>query len=535
MEGGSARDTSSGRDRVLALATLAVVALGVLAWTFGRPNVGLTFAPEGASIVVGSVEPGSIGWVAGVRPGMVLTAVDVRVPEMVVTPVDGRSPAVGLDPTGHSLSLATPGSPATTFVEAASPAQSAVLPALWAAICVGLLLWHARRRFAGEPLADTFAAPLAVAAIAPLALVPLAAFGSPLTLVLGSIAWPLAVWPLAETIAARWEPEPVRMPAIRLVRASILVAAGLTPLLFVLPGPATPVAIAREALVALALLGPIALSASHRAREASSGWAEQREGSVAAVAVAGAAVIPLVIRLLTLVPLDASALLFVVAAMAAAAFVLRFGVAPVIRVARTALRQRDLVGAAAEAERRRLATDLHDGPLQTLTLLAYRLDAAGDPANAELARDVVTELRAITSALRLPVVDDLGAGPALEWLTTRVGRLAGTSIELVRFDTERPPIEVEHAVFRVAQEALANATRHGRPPIRVRYDAGARRARLLVTDAGAGLAEDDPLSVERGLGLVGMRERAHAIGAALDVGSSPSGTRVALVWPAATS
>ncbi|HEU4571932.1 MAG TPA: histidine kinase [Candidatus Limnocylindrales bacterium] len=524
MAGGVAELRANGRDQRLALATVALVGLGVLTWMFGRPNVGLAFGWSDlvGVPVVASIEPGSIGWAAGARPGM------------DVTIVDGSEGVAGVDPTGRYLSLSSPGGADTIFVGPASPAQSTVLPALWAAICIGLLLWHARRRFAGEPLADTFAAPLAVAAVAPLALVALAAFGSPLTLALGSIAWPLAVWPLAETIAGRWEPEPIREAAIRLVRTAVLVAVALTPLLFVLPGPATPAVIAREALVALALLGPIALSASHRAREATSGWSEQQADSVGAVAVAGAAVVPLVVRLMSLVALDASAILFVVAAMAAAAFVVRFGVAPVVRVARTALRQRDLVGAAAEAERRRLAADLHDGPLQTLTLLAYRLDAGGDPANAALARDIVTELRAITSALRLPVVDDLGAGAALEWLTTRVERLAGTTIELVRGDTERPPIEVEHAVFRVAQEALANATWHGRPPIQVRYEADGSRASLLVTDAGGGLEDDDPLAVERGLGLFGMRERAHAIGAALDVRSSPSGTRVALVWPGAS-
>jgi two-component system, NarL family, sensor histidine kinase UhpB len=135
------------------------------------------------------------------------------------------------------------------------------------------------------------------------------------------------------------------------------------------------------------------------------------------------------------------------------------------------------------------------------------------------------------SALRLPVVDDLGAGPALEWLTERVGRLAGTEIELERADDGRPPIDVEHAVFRVAQEALANAARHGRPPIRVRYEADASHTSLVVRNAGARSA----VEAEEGLGLVGMRERAHAIGADLEIGSSGDGTRVALMWPAVAS
>ncbi len=198
--------------------------------------------------------------------------------------------------------------------------------------------------------------------------------------------------------------------------------------------------------------------------------------------------------------------------------------------------QRDLVAATAEAERRRIAADLHDGPLQSLTLLAYRLDAAGDDESAALARDVVTELRAVTSVLRLPVVDDLGAGPALEWLTTQVGRLSGLRIEFERADSGRPPLDVEHAVFRVAQEALANATRHGRPPIRVRYEAGPSHVNLVVDDGGPRSLDDTQVvDGEHGLGLIGMRERAHSIGAALEIAVSSAGSCVSLVWPAASS
>ena len=217
----------------------------------------------------------------------------------------------------------------------------------------------------------------------------------------------------------------------------------------------------------------------------------------------------------------------------AVAFVICFAMIPVARVASTALRQRDQVAASAEAERRRLAADLHDGPLQALTLLAYRLEVAGDGENAELARDVTTELRAITASLRLPVIDDLGTGPALEWLTERVGKLAGTSIDLEQRQNGRPPREVEHAIFRVAQEALANAARHGRPPIQVRYEATAGHASLVVQDAGDGAlvqARDG-----QGLGIVGMRERAHAIGADIELAQSGAGMKVSLVWPGTAS
>lgn len=408
-----------------------------------------------------------------------------------------------------------------------------VLPALWLGFILLVASRLLRPRLAGSRLGEAFAGPLALASVAPLALVPAAAFGSPLTLALSAVAWPLSVGPLAIAIAGE-AASPGLVRRARILAASALLGAlGLAPLLYVLPGPGTWIVVVREALVALALLAPVVLIASTSVR-LNGGWAPSNADVVGTVGIAAAAIAPLAIRLVTTLQIDAGVVVFVGLWVAAGAFVVRFGIVPLVRLATGALRQRDLVASAAEVERRRIAGDLHDGPLQSLTLLAYRLDAAGDGENAAFARDVVTELRAITSALRLPVVDDLGAGPALEWLTERVGRLAGTAIELDRADDGRPPIEVEHAIFRVAQEALANAARHGRPPIRVRYEANASRARLTVDDAGAGAgAVEAAAEDERGLGLVGMRERAHAIGAGLEIGSFGNGTRVSLVWPAA--
>ncbi|HEX5451567.1 MAG TPA: hypothetical protein VFW86_04190, partial [Candidatus Limnocylindrales bacterium] len=133
---------------------------------------------------------------------------------------------------------------------------------------------------------------------------------------------------------------------------------------------------------------------------------------------------------------------------------------PVLRQARRATLQRDVVVAAMEAERSRLAADLHDEALQDLTLLVRRLDAAGDAEGAEMARHVADRLRAICGDLRLPILDDLGAGPALEWLVERIERISGGEVRLERADPVRPPPDVELAIFRVAQEALANAVRH---------------------------------------------------------------------------
>ena len=97
------------------------------------------------------------------------------------------------------------------------------------------------------------------------------------------------------------------------------------------------------------------------------------------------------------------------------------------------------------------------------------------------------------------------------------------------------PAGVELAVFRIAQEAVSNAARHGRPPIHVRYEATTRRAILAVDDTGPGIAPDAAQRAlrERRLGLQAMSQRAEQIGARLSVGPREGGgTEVRLVWVA---
>jgi signal transduction histidine kinase len=211
----------------------------------------------------------------------------------------------------------------------------------------------------------------------------------------------------------------------------------------------------------------------------------------------------------------------------------RFTLRPLMRLALSATRQRDLVVAATEAERARIAADIHDDALQDLTMLVRRLDAAGDLENAEAAREIAQRLRDICGDLRLPVLDDLGVGPALEWLCGRLGQSAGR-ITLDRLAEEsRLPADVELAAFRVAQESLSNAIRHGAPPIVVRYRSGEGWIELEVDDSGPGLASDaaEKAELTGHLGLLNMAQRAEAIGATLKIGRRPGGgTRVSLVW-----
>ena len=154
--------------------------------------------------------------------------------------------------------------------------------------------------------------------------------------------------------------------------------------------------------------------------------------------------------------------------------------------------QRDLVVAATEAERARLAADIHDDALQELTLLVRRLEASGDTEGAEIGRTVADRLRAICGDLRLPILDDLGVGPALDWLVLRIERLAGGEVRLERADDARHSPDVELAIFRVAQEALANAVKHGKPPIVVRYRSTPGGISLAIDDAGPGITDDAP-------------------------------------------
>ncbi len=159
--------------------------------------------------------------------------------------------------------------------------------------------------------------------------------------------------------------------------------------------------------------------------------------------------------------------------------------------------QRDRVVAATEAERTRLASVLHDGPLADITLLVQLLDDHREVDGAAIARSVAHELRAIGSELRLPILDDLGTGPALEWLVGRLAQRSGAVVRLEHSTMLRPPPPVELAAYRVAQEALVNALKHGAAPITVQYRATPEAVSLSVDDSGPGLDAEAATRAER--------------------------------------
>jgi signal transduction histidine kinase len=529
----------------LAIALLAVIA-GIAA-AGGRSNSGVWLDVQDGRLVVSYVEPWSRA-AHQLEPGSVVVTVDdtrtLRVPGYVEPVATGDALYAFINRQPMSLEVVHPAAAAAIAagtIENASDFyyfyNSGSGPAV--AFILGVVLftlgaWILATGRGGRTLQE-LAYPVAAATAVPLMLVPLDMLipvGYPVATSLAVAA----VLVLADGLSAL-VPDPATRRRVRLVASGL---AALTILVgFALAGDSPPpnqLAIFRWAgltliplVPAIAAARPLTPAALADGTSPSGRLVESNElifvgltPGIAAMAMTfpegtDPFVIPIV--------------LWVGALLVAA----RFTVRPLARLATRANLQRDLVVAAMEAERARLAADLHDDALQDLTLLVRRLDAAGDTEGAEQARAVADRLREICGDLRLPILDDLGVGPALDWLVLRIERLAGGEVRLERAEGERPPADVELAFFRVAQEALANAVKHGRPPIVVRYRATPTGASLSVDDAGTGIAADAPEEAAAGghFGLLNMQQRAEQIGAILDVRRWPAGgTHVALEWRA---
>ena len=204
---------------------------------------------------------------------------------------------------------------------------------------------------------------------------------------------------------------------------------------------------------------------------------------------------------------------------------------------------------AREDERRRLARDLHDGPAQTLAAALFGVDLAVGaldraPAKARdellaaraLLRGALDDLRALMAGLRPRLLEEQGLVAALNelaampplWGTEVTVETQGIGLE------ERLPAEVELALLRIAQEAVANARRHGAANrVRVSLVVRPQVAELLVVDDGRGFLWEPEFGWSgRGDGLPGMHERAELLGGSLRVESTPgAGTRVAATLP----
>jgi signal transduction histidine kinase len=202
--------------------------------------------------------------------------------------------------------------------------------------------------------------------------------------------------------------------------------------------------------------------------------------------------------------------------------------------------------AAADAERRRWARELHDETLQSLGALRLLLSAAlrrGDPERHEQTmRDAVEHiqreidnLRAIITELRPAALDELGLRTAIEALIERhreVGALAITA-ELslpgpASGETRLDP-DLESSAYRLVQEALSNIAKHAQAS-NVRISMSESGGELLVELEDDGVGFDTGAS-SQGFGLAGMRERVELAGGSLNITSGPQGTVVSVRLP----
>jgi signal transduction histidine kinase len=188
---------------------------------------------------------------------------------------------------------------------------------------------------------------------------------------------------------------------------------------------------------------------------------------------------------------------------------------------------------AQEAERGRLARDLHDGPLQKAILLGGVADVALRDRNG-VARELAAELRELCARLRPAILDDLGLVPALEWLLEQTAQGFTVTPRLtLRGMTEEDRLapNAELALFRVTQEAVSNALKHGHArSIHVSLTKTIHGVDLAVTDDGSGAVMAGNLM--RGLGIPGMRERLRQVGGSVSIASDgTTGTMVSAHIP----
>jgi signal transduction histidine kinase len=537
----------SRRSLIAVVLVVSSAVIGMTAWRLGRVDPGMSFgmgsdAQGRSTLIVGEVQPGGLAWYEGARAGDVVINVggiptlpgDQAVQEAEVDTQPDWS-LLTVSPAGLSQALANgdSGNPAQLVFFGWAPRRlSASGIALVAGFLLCLLgfLW---RRSASPGRALSRILPTVIAASAtPLFLVPAYLTLNPSLVILVGILVAGAVLLAAADVAQSVEPTTLRRGVLLAAVATATAAAvvgGVAAFTGMERGTASET---RWALASATMLLPGLVTARCLRRP---GVASQLGRTIDSIEVGAAVTLP-AFALMPLAALTDPPFLTPLVAWVLVVVALRvFAIRPMARLATQTTMERELIVDDSEAERRRIAGDIHDDVIQDLTMLVHRLDRDGAAEPAAVIRRAVGRLRAICADLRLPVLDDLGLGPAVHALVAEVEPQAGGELRLELEGDSRLPADIELTMFRIAQEGLANAVKHGRPPIVVHLSISSGGAELQIDDSGpgipAGVLTASP--AEGHMGLLSMTQRAQQIGADLTIEARPGGgTRVRLVWAA---
>jgi signal transduction histidine kinase len=198
---------------------------------------------------------------------------------------------------------------------------------------------------------------------------------------------------------------------------------------------------------------------------------------------------------------------------------------------------------AQDEERRRIARELHDSTGQLLVALSMNLarlkseqncsnpdaDALIDDTTAMI-DEMSRQLRTMSYLLHPPMLDEAGLLSAVKWYVDRFSARSSIQVNIDCLELGRLPGELEITLFRLIQESLTNVHRHsGSKTAFIRISRSERAVTLEVRDQGNGFnstSTSGDTHVRCGVGIRGMKERVRRLGGAIDVSSSPDGTRV---------
>jgi signal transduction histidine kinase len=197
-----------------------------------------------------------------------------------------------------------------------------------------------------------------------------------------------------------------------------------------------------------------------------------------------------------------------------------------------------------EDERKRLVRELHDEVGQALTSILIRLKTIQEVNNLETIKERIGDLRSLTAQtieelrrlsmdLRPSALDNLGLVPALRWYIQQSAERSGLEITFLGPEkNDRLSPETELTLYRIAQEGLTNAIRHGKAHkvvVFIERDLSLNVVRLTISDDGMGF---NAASLNRGLGLVGIRERVELLNGFFNIETTPgAGTQLWIEIP----